>query len=56
MAAELKSELGVDADLHRGSGGIFQVAVDDQVVAERSFLRFPTTDEIVDAVAKALGK
>lgn len=56
MAAELKTELGIVAELKQGSGGIFEVAVNDKVVAERTFLSFPSAEEIVDAVAKALGK
>ncbi len=52
----LKDELGLDAELKVGSNGIFQVAVDDKVVAERSFFGFPSEEEIVSAVAKATGK
>jgi selenoprotein W-related protein len=49
----LKEELGVEAELTPGSGGIFEVAVDGAVVAKRGFLGFPSEQEIVDAVAKA---
>ena len=52
----LKEELDVDAELILGHGGVFKVAVDDRIVAERSSWRFPSEEEIVDAVAKALGR
>jgi hypothetical protein len=39
-----------------GGSGVFRVEVDDRVVAERSFWRFPSEEEIVSAVAKALGR
>lgn len=38
-----------------GHNGIFEVAVDDQVVAKRNFAGFPSEQEIVSAVQKALG-
>lgn len=53
MAAVLKEELGIEAELQLGSGGIFEVAVDDKVVAQRDLRGFPTEDEIVNAVAQA---
>ena len=52
----MKKELGVDPELVAGSNGIFQVAVGDRVVAERDFWKFPSEDEIVHAVSKALGR
>jgi len=41
-AAELQKALGVEAELIPGSGGIFEVAVDGQVVAKKSLSGFPT--------------
>ena len=55
-AAELKQKLGVDPDLIPGSGGIFEVAVDGKVVAKKGMSGFPTEDEVVGAVRKALGR
>lgn len=52
----LKEELGVEAELKVGSGGIFEVAVDGAVVAKRGFLGFPSEEEIVAAVVKAQGR
>ncbi len=46
----------MDAELKVGSNGIFQVAIDGKVVAERGFVGFPSEQDIVDAVSKALGK
>ncbi len=51
----LREELGVEARLMKGRGGVFEVAVDERVVAKKSFDGFPTEDEIVRAVASALG-
>jgi hypothetical protein len=52
----LKQELGVDADLVAGGSGVFKVAVDGQVVAERSLLGFPAEKDILAAVSQALGQ
>jgi selenoprotein W-related protein len=52
----LKEELGLDAELKTGSGGIFEVAVDGAVVAKRGFTGFPSEEEIVQAVSKAGGQ
>ena len=38
-----------------GGSGIFEVLVDGQVVAKRHWLVFPSEDEIIEAVAKAIG-
>jgi predicted Rdx family selenoprotein len=46
----------VDAELVAGSGGIFVVAVDGKPVAEKTRMGFPSEDEIVDGVGKALGR
>ena len=53
-AAELKKELGVDATLIPGTGGIFQVQVDGKVVAKKRLFHFPDAKEIVTAVAGAV--
>jgi predicted Rdx family selenoprotein len=47
--------LDVKAELIKGSGGIFEIAVDGAVVAKKSFGQFPDDKSIVDAVSKALG-
>jgi len=49
LAATLKKELGVDAQLVRGSGGIFEVSVDNQrVFSKKDEGRFPAESEIVE--------
>ncbi len=49
MAAEIKKELGVDSKLVRGSGGIFDVTVDNKrIFSKKEEGRFPTEKEIVD--------
>ncbi len=53
-AAALKKELKLAADLVPGKGGIFEVRVDDKVVAKRSTGHFPDETEIVRAVAAAV--
>ncbi|CAN5914944.1 hypothetical protein BH11MYX3_BH11MYX3_29650 [soil metagenome] len=50
MAAQLKQDLGVVAELVVGSSGEFTVWVDDQKVAEKTWRGFPDPDDVVDAV------
>lgn len=55
MAAALKQDLGVDSSLSKGSGGIFEVAVNGKVVAKKGLAGFPTETEVVAAVRRELG-
>ena len=49
MAAEIKKQVGVDSQLVRGSGGIFDVLVDNKkIFSKKDVGRFPTEKEIVD--------
>ncbi len=49
MAAEIKKQLGVDSQLVRGSGGIFEVHVDNKkIFSKKEQGRFPSEKEIVD--------
>jgi selT/selW/selH-like putative selenoprotein len=49
LAAEIKKELGVDSQLVRGSGGIFDVTVDNKrLFSKHDEGRFPSEKEIVD--------
>jgi selenoprotein W-related protein len=52
----LREEFGVEARLIPGRGGIFEVRVDDHVVAKKTFDGFPMEDEIVQAVAGVLAR
>ena len=50
MAAQLKQELGVDAELIVGGVGEFTVWVDDAKVSEKHGGRFPEPKDVVAAV------
>lgn len=52
----LREELDVETELIRGSGGIFEVKVDGNVVAKKTILGFPEEEEIVRSVGKVLGR
>jgi hypothetical protein len=53
VAAQLKQDLGVVAELIVGGSGEFTVWVGDQKVAEKSWRGFPDPDDVVDAVRDA---
>jgi selenoprotein W-related protein len=53
-AAALEKRLKLTARLQPGTGGIFEVRVDDSIVAKRSRGYFPDAAEIVAAVSAAL--
>ena len=55
MAAELKRDLGLDAELRVGGSGEFTVWIDDKLVAEKKLGRFPSPEECVAAVRAMLG-
>lgn len=49
MAAEIKKQLGVDSQLVRGSGGIFEVTADgERIFSKKEEGRFPSEKEILD--------
>ncbi len=50
----LREELGIEARMIKGHGGVFEVAVDGRVVAKKTFSGFPSEDEIASAVQRAL--
>ena len=49
----LRDALDVEAQLIKGRGGIFEVKVDGQVVAKKTYDGFPTNEQIVEAVRAA---
>jgi selT/selW/selH-like putative selenoprotein len=54
LAAEIKQHRGVDSTLTLGSGGEFEVSVDDRLVfSKRKEHRFPELDEILSALPAA---
>lgn len=52
MAAAIKAAKGVNVDLIQGSGGVYEVFVDDALVFSKKKLgRFPSSDaEVLDAL------
>ena len=50
----MKEELGIDDTLVKGHSGIFQVAVAGKVVAAKGRDGFPSEQEIIEGVSKAL--
>jgi hypothetical protein len=50
VAAQLKQELGVDAELIPGHQGEFTVWVDNAKVSEKHSARFPEPNDVVAAV------
>ncbi|MDB4953817.1 MAG: hypothetical protein JWO36_1386 [Myxococcales bacterium] len=54
MAADLKRDLGVDAQLEVGGSGEFTVWVDQQKVAEKKWGRFPAPEDVITAVRSAM--
>lgn len=54
MAAEIKRETGLDAQLLIGGSGEFTVWLDDKLLAEKKMGMFPSPDKVVAAVKAAL--
>ncbi len=51
MAATIKQECDIEPELIEGSGGIFDVKIDDQLIyCKLEEGRFPAHDEIVDLI------
>ena len=46
----------MEAELVPGKPGTFEVDVDGRCVVRKESLGFPTEDDIVDAVGRALGR
>jgi len=48
LAAELKDAFGIEAELEAGSGGVFEVRVDGELVySKEETRRFPEPGEVV---------
>lgn len=54
MAAEIKRETGLDAELKVGSSGEFTVWLDDKLLAEKKLGMFPSPDAVVAALKAVL--
>jgi hypothetical protein len=50
VAAQLKHDLGVDAELIIGGSGEFTVWVNDAKVIEKQWAQFPDPRDVVEAV------
>ena len=56
MAATLKKEFGLDAEIVRKSGGIFDVSVDNEkIYSKYDTGTFPSEKEIVDKLRAMAG-
>jgi selenoprotein W-related protein len=56
VAVALKQDLELDSELKVGPSGSFEIAVDGKTVVKKESLGFPTEKQVVDAVAKELGR
>jgi len=53
VAAELKEASGVEAELIKGSGGVFDVEVDNKLIYSKSqTFRFPKPGEVAELLMK----
>jgi selenoprotein W-related protein len=51
LAAAIKKSLGIDAELIPGSGGVFDVKADGQLVfSKKAAGRFPESVEVISAL------
>jgi len=55
-AEALREALGIEAVLVRGHSARFEVEVNGKLVLAKGDGRFPTSREVVEAVAQALGR
>lgn len=55
MADRLREAHGVEVELIKGRGGIFEVKVDGRVVAKKTYNGFPTEAECIEKVGEAIG-
>ncbi len=54
MAALIKQETGIDAEIIAGGRGEFTVWVGEETVAKKDASGFPADEEVVTAVRRAL--
>jgi hypothetical protein len=54
VAALIKDELGLDSELSEGGRGEFTVWVGDEVVAKKDLNGFPSDEEALAAVKRAI--
>ena len=56
MAALIKDELGIDSELSEGGRGEFTVWVGDEVVAKKDTEGFPSDEDALAAVKRAVAR
>ena len=56
VAELLKTELGIETALIKGDAGEFTVWVNEDQVAQKGWLGFPSDKKVLEAVRTALGK
>lgn len=54
-AVAVTDQLGVPVELIPAGGGVFKVAIDDEVVIAKAKGYFPSADDIVSAIGERLG-
>ena len=54
MAALIKDGLGIDSELSEGGRGEFTVWVGDEVVAKKDLQGFPSDEDVLAAVKRAV--
>jgi selT/selW/selH-like putative selenoprotein len=55
LAAEIEERFGIEADLVKGQGGVFEVALDGELIFSKKALeRFPAPGEVEATLAKRL--
>jgi len=53
LAEDIKKHLGIDSEIVRGSGGIFEVSVDNRrIFSKKNEGRFPNPGEILEKLQK----
>lgn len=56
MADDIRDRYGIRAELVRGSGGVFEVSVDDELIFSKEKTgRFPEPGEIVEMLGVRAG-
>ena len=56
MAEAIERETGHWPQLVKASGGVFEVRVDNRVVAKKTWMGFPTEEEVLEEVQAALAQ
>jgi selenoprotein W-related protein len=54
VADRLRDELGIEAELIKGRNGVFEVRVDEDLVAKKTLSGFPTSEQVVESVRAVL--